>query len=38
MHHTLGMLLHYLGKFEIRNFALVMHVKYVKCELVSSIQ
>jgi len=32
------MMLHYLGKFKIRNFALIMHVKRFKCELVSSIQ
>ena len=30
------MLLHYLGKFKIRNFALFMHVKRFKCEFVSS--
>jgi len=28
-HHTLSMLLLYFGKFEIRNFALFMHVKHV---------
>jgi len=32
------MLLHYLGKFKIRNFALFMHVKRFKCEFVSSMQ
>jgi len=32
------MLLHYLGKFKIRNFALFMHVKRFKCEFVPSIQ
>jgi len=32
------MLLHYLGKFKISNFALFMHVKRFKCEFVSSIQ
>jgi len=28
-HRTLRMLLHYLGKLKIRNFALFMHVKHV---------
>jgi len=28
-HHTLSVLLHYLGKLKIRNFALFMHVKHV---------
>jgi len=32
------MLLHYLGKFKIRNFALFMHVKRFKCECVLPIQ
>jgi len=29
------MLLHYLGKFKIRNFALFVHVKRFKCECTS---
>jgi len=37
-HHTLSMLLHYLGKFKIRNFVLFVHVKRFKREFVSSIQ
>jgi len=32
------MLLHYLGKLKIRNFALFMHVKHVEMWLLSSIQ
>jgi len=27
--HTLSMLLHYLGKIKVTNFALLMHVKHV---------
>jgi len=32
------MLLHYLEKFKIRQFALFMRVKRFKCEFVSSVQ
>jgi len=31
-HHTLSMLLHYLGKLKNKTFALCMHVKRLKCD------
>jgi len=38
-HHTLSMLLHYLGKLKNQKFALLMQVKHVSnCDFLSSIQ
>ena len=35
---ALSMLLHYLGKLKNQTFAILMHVKSVKCDFLSSIQ
>ena len=37
-HHTLSMLLHYLGKLKNQKFALCMHVKRLMCDFLSPMQ
>ena len=37
-HHTLSMLLHYLGKLKNQKLALCMHVKRLKCDFLSPMQ